>query len=96
MKSILLLRYCGFVMHFRDLDDIEYQDEKRERVFKIMTAKKSFYVKAKTVELKLAWLSDLQKFSRLVVAEYYFRFIVCCQHFQFVLIYQRRTKRINV
>ena len=51
-------------MLFRDLDESEYQEEKRARVFKILTPKKSFYVKAKTVELKAAWLSDLQKFSR--------------------------------
>jgi hypothetical protein len=47
------------VARYRALDEGEFQEPKRERVFKIMTPKKSFYARTKTEELREAWFTDL-------------------------------------
>jgi hypothetical protein len=50
-----------------DTDDRPGKADKRDRTFKILSKKKSFYIRAPTVELKTEWLNTIQEQARCVL-----------------------------
>lgn len=52
-------------INHRPLESHEYPDrEKHDRAFKLLSKQKSFYLRAKTVELRKEWFDDINTNSR--------------------------------